>query len=311
MKKNKLKIVVFGGSGFLGRYLVEALLPEGHEVTVFDLKQSRVEEQGGRFIHGDIIDRKRVAPALKGVDVAYNLAAISDIDECIQNPVEAVRQNILGNTIILDECVKSQVKRFILASTLYVYSSSGGIYRSTKQACESIVEDYHKYYDLDFTILRYGTPYGPGANGNNSVYRFLRQAIEEKKIEYRGTGNEMREYIHAHDAALLSIKVLEEQYRNERVILSGPHPIKISDFFMMINEIFGNTLEIQYVNNEKKIPERHYQMTPYSYNPKIAKKLVGQSYLDLGQGILDCIEGIKQKIPVSSADLNQTFPQLK
>jgi UDP-glucose 4-epimerase len=296
-----MKIIVFGGSGFLGNYLVEALLQEGHEVTVFDLKESAHQHPNLRMIVGDITDPQQVTTALRAAEVVYNMAAMSDIDDCISNPVEAVKLNILGNTILMDACVKAEVRRFILASTLYVYSSSGGIYRSTKQACESIVEDYNKHYNLDFTILRYGTPYGPGANGNNSVHRFLKQAFEQQKIEYCGTGNEMREYIHAHDAAKFSIKVLEEQYKNERVILSGPYPIKIHDFFMMINEIFGNTLKIKYISNDQPIPETHYQITPYSYNPKIAKKLVDDSYLDLGQGLLDCIESIKcetQQTPV-------------
>jgi len=288
-----MKIVVFGGSGFLGRYLVDALLREKHEVIVYDLKNAQFNHPKCRVIMGDITDAAAITDAIKNVDVVYNLAAISDIDDCIQHPVEAVRLNVLGNTIILNACVKQKVKRFILASTLYVYSSSGGIYRSTKQACESLVEDFNKYYNLDFTILRYGTPYGPGAGKKNSVYRFLKQAMEEKKIDYYGTGNELREYIHAHDAAMLSIKALDEKYRNERVILSGAQPNKINDFLTMINEIFGGHLTINFIDDKERRSDVHYQMTPYSYNPKIAKKLVCEAYLDLGQGILDCIESIK------------------
>lgn len=289
-----MKIVVFGGAGFLGSYLVDTLLEEGHEVTVFDLKEKTDPDFPCRWIVGSVTDRPKVADAVKGADVVYNMVAISGIDECIQRPVEAVELNILGNTIILDVCRRQKIKRFFLASTVYVYSSSGGIYRSTKQACESLVEDYNKYFGLNFTILRYGTPYGPGANEHNSVYRFLKQAIEEKRIAYPGTGKEIREYIHAHDAAKLSIKVLDEEYENERVILSGHHPIKINDFFMMINEMFGNTLKIDYTEHPQDIRDTHYQITPYSYNPKIAKKLVCESYLDLGQGLLDCIESIRK-----------------
>ncbi len=290
-----MKVVVFGGSGFLGRYLVEALMDAGHEVTIFDLKEPDVSLPGVKVVTGDIVDVAKVSATLQGMDVVYNLAAVSDIDECIQKPIEAVKQNVLGHTIILDSCVKAKIKRFILASTLYVYSSAGGVYRSTKQAAESLVEDYNQYYGLNFTILRYGTPYGPGANRNNSVYRFLKQACEAKVIEYYGTGQEIREYIHAHDAALLSLKVLNKPFENERVILSGAQPIKINDFFVMINEIFGNHLKIKYIDGPKRPSDTHYHMTPYSYNPKIAKKLVLDSYLDLGQGILDCIESIKNQ----------------
>lgn len=290
-----MKIVVFGGSGFLGSYLVEALVMARHDVTVFDLKEAASLNGKVRMVVGSILDQDKVKEALRGCEVAYNMVSISDIEECVRKPIEAVEVNILGNTVLLEACVQAKVKRFVLASTLYVYSSAGGFYRSTKQAAEAIVEDYKRYYGLNYTVLRYGTPYGPRADGRNSVHRFLKQAFEQGKIDYDGTGEEVREYIHAHDAAMLSVKILDNQYENERVVLSGLHPTRIKDFFVMINEIFGNTLKINYLKSIKKISDAHYQVTPYSYNPKIAKKLVLESYLDLGQGILDCIESIKME----------------
>jgi UDP-glucose 4-epimerase len=293
-----MKALVFGGSGFLGSYVVDALFAEGHDVFVFDVKESKYLEDKGRMKVGDILNPKDVADAIQGADIVYNFAAIADLDDCIRQPVDAVRYNILGNTIILDACVKARVKRFLFASTVYVYSTAGGFYRSTKQACESLIEDYHKYYGLDFTILRYGTPYGPRADARNSVYRILHQALEKGKIEYPGDGSELREYIHASDCARLSIEALDERYRNERVVLTGHHGIRVSDLFMMVNEILGGNIRIEYSSNSKrsKSIEPHYRITPYSYSPKIAKKLVNHYYLDLGQGLLECIEEMRNQL---------------
>jgi UDP-glucose 4-epimerase len=293
-----MKALVFGGSGFLGSYVVDALFAEGHDVFVFDVKESKYLEDKGRMKVGDILNPKDVADALQGADIVYNFAAIADLDDCIRQPVDAVRYNILGNTIILDACVKAKVKRFLFASTVYVYSTAGGFYRSTKQACESLIEDYHKYYGLDFTILRYGTPYGPRADARNSVYRILHQALEKGKIEYPGDGSELREYIHASDCARLSIEALDDRYRNERVVLTGHHGIRVSDLFMMVNEILGGNIRIEYSSNSKqsKSIEPHYRITPYSYSPKIAKKLVNHYYLDLGQGLLECIEEMRNQL---------------
>ena len=292
-----MKILVVGGSGFLGSYVVDALLAEGHDALVFDVRESKYLQDKRRMIVGDILNPDDVGKAIRGADVVYNFAAIADLDDCIRQPVDAVRYNILGNTIILDACAKARVKRFLFASTVYVYSTAGGFYRSTKQASESLIEDYQKYYGLDFTILRFGTPYGPRADHRNSVYRILRQALEKGSIEYPGDGSELREYIHASDCARLSIEALADRYRNERVVLTGHHAIRVSDLFMMVNEILGGTIRIAYSSNTKrsKSIEPHYRITPYSYSPKIAKKLVNHYYLDLGQGLLECIDEMRQE----------------
>ena len=293
-----MKVLVFGGSGFLGSYVVDALFARGHDVFVFDAKESKYLQDQRRMIVGDILKSEDVAKAIEGVDVVYNFAAMADIEECIRRPVAAVTYNILGNTIILNACAKARVKRYVFASTVYVYSTAGGFYRSTKQACESLIEDYLRFYGLNFTILRYGTPYGPRADERNSVYRVLRQAVQEGKIDYHGDGSEMREYIHAGDAARLSVDILDDTYRNERVILTGHYPIRVSDFFVMVNEILGGNVQIRYLRSTEKsnLLESHYRITPYSHSPKIAKKLVNHYYLDLGQGLLDCIEEIRHRV---------------
>ncbi|MBU1083903.1 MAG: NAD(P)-dependent oxidoreductase [Candidatus Omnitrophota bacterium] len=300
-----MKTIVFGGSGFLGSYLAEALVAAGYEVTIFDLKGSGLDNVN--MVIGDITDAPKVREAITGADIVYNLAAIADIDECVKNPVEAVKYNILGNTVILNECAKAKkpIKRFVYASSVYVYSSSGGFYRSTKQASESIIENYNKYYGIPYTIVRYGTPYGPMADEKNSVYRFIKDACEKGKMQYVGVGTEVREYIHASDAARLSVKILDAEYENQRVMLTGHHPVKVSDLLMMINEILGGKIGIEYLGKKKDVPERHYTITPYSYNPRIAKKLVDHYYLDLGQGLLDCVEKFKSK------EVGKPFTEMK
>ena len=136
--------------------------------------------------------------------------------------------------------------------------------------------------------------YGPNADERNSVFNYLKQACGQKKIRYRGSGNEIREYIHASDAARLSVNILSEEYENQRVLIAGHQPTRVSDLFVMINEILGGDIGIEYLSEDSELQETHYNITPYSYNPKIAKKLVNHHYLDLGQGILDCIERIKE-----------------
>lgn len=282
-----MKIVVFGGSGFLGSHVADVLSEEGHNVMIFDLKPSAYLREDQAMVVGDILDSKAVERVAEGAEVVYNFAAIADIDDAKINPIETIRQNILGNSIILDACRKNSVKRFLFASSVYVYSNSGSFYRTSKQACELIIEDYQRAYGLNFTIMRYGSLYGLRANDKNWIYSILKQAIKEGRIVREGDGEEIREYIHVRDAALISADLMGEQYNNQYAIISGNQAIKVKDLLVMIKEILNNKIKIEYASTNSS---EHYEVTPYSFNPRIAKKVFTNSYLDLGQGILDMLE---------------------
>ena len=138
-----MKAIVFGGSGFLGSHVADALTSAGYETTVFDVKASPYLQKNQRIITGNILDKEAVSKAIAGCDVVYNFAGMADIQEAHDKPLETVENNIIGNTIILEACRQHRVKRFVFASTVYVYSDAGSFYRSSKQACELIIENYH------------------------------------------------------------------------------------------------------------------------------------------------------------------------
>lgn len=279
-----MKIIVFGGAGFLGSHVADTLTSRGHDVTVFDLKKSAYLKKGQACIVGDIMDVDLVEKSMRGREVVYNFAGIADLDKAKLDPLSTIKNNIIGNAVLLDASRKHEIKRFIFASTLYVYSKAGSFYRGSKQACELLIENYNEVYNLDFTILRFGSLYGPRADETNWIYRILKQALTEKKIVRYGDGKELREYIHVYDAARLSADVLSEEYTNQHVIISGNQQIKIKDLLVMIKEILNNKIELEFrpVANVE-----HYEITPYNFNPKIAKKIQGNHYVDLGQGIFN------------------------
>jgi len=283
------KVIVFGGSGFLGSHVAGCLTKEGYEVTVYDIEESPYLKKGQIFIKGDIMDKGKVEEAIAGKDIVYNFAAIADIEEASDNPTETIAVNIMGTTNILEGCRKNKVERFVFASTVYVYSNLGTFYRSSKQSCELIIENYNKKYDLDFTVLRYGSLYGPRAGCKNSVHDFLKEALEKGKITRYGNGEEVREYIHVYDAAQLSVKILSEEFRNQYAILSGHHQIKVKDLLLMIKEMMGNNIRLEFVEADC---EEHYDVTPYNFSPKLAKKISDFAHVDLGQGVLDLLNSM-------------------
>jgi len=296
MANKKLNIIVFGGSGFLGSHVADALCDAGHKVTIYDVRKSDYLKPNQKMIVGDILDENRVRKATKGADVIYNFAGIADIDEASKKPIQTVQQNILGNTILLDAAHEGGVKRFVYASTVYVYSDSGSFYRCSKAACENYIETYHKQYGLDYTILRYGTLYGTRTDRRNSIYRFIEQAMKENRIIYPGDGNEIREYINVFDAAQASVEILSDEFRNEHVIFTGHYPLKVNEMLVMIKEILKKDIKIEYVSPKSQDPIDHYRITPYTFIPKVGKKYVKHFYTDMGQGLLLCMQEIYEKI---------------
>lgn len=287
-----MKAIVFGGSGFLGSHTADALTEAGHDVTVFDLKKSPYLQRKQKMIVGNILDKKAVDKAVKNCDIVYNFAGMADMEEAHEKPLETVELNILGNTIILEACRLNRVKRFIFASTLYVYSDKGSFYRSSKQACEFIIENYNEVFGLTYTVLRYGSLYGPRATEVNYIYKILKQALTEGKITSFGRGEDLREYIHVEDAARCSVEILSKEFENQYVIISGAQPMRRIDMLMMINEILGNKVKIDFSPID---PNLHYKITPYHFSPKVAKKYTSHYYLDLGEGLLRCLEDIHKK----------------
>jgi UDP-glucose 4-epimerase len=290
---SKGRAVVFGGSGFLGGHIADRLCEHGYSTVVADLKPSAHLLAEQEFVECDILDFDQVKRITQSADYVYNTAAIADIEEASQNPVPTIRVNILGTTHILEACRENRVKRFLFASTVYVFSHRGSFYRSSKQACEKIIENYNEQFGLEYTILRYGSLYGPRASETNSLRRYVRQALETGKISRTGDGEELREYIHVLDAAELSVQAIGDDFRNQYLLITGMQPLKVKEVLGMIREIMGQRIDVEYV---PALETSHYTLTPYSFRPESAHRLVMQRYYDLGQGLFDLLYEIQGEL---------------
>lgn len=285
------RVVVYGGSGFLGSHVADALTDAGYHVCIFDRRPSPYLRPAQEMIVGDLMDLDAVTKVADGCLYAYNFAGIADIDDSRDRPLDTVTLNILGNTHVLEAVRIAGVKRFVFASSLYVYSEAGSFYRASKQSSENIVECYYERYGLKYTILRYGSLYGRRADRLNGIYRLLTQALMEGKIKYDGSGEAMREYIHVTDAARLSVKILEPEFENRHLILTGQERMPVKNLMQMISEMIPGGVQLNFGN---LCLDSHYEMTPYKFHPKVGHKLVANDYVDLGQGLLDCLAEIHE-----------------
>ena len=287
------KILITGGSGFLGSHLADILSNKKYEIIIYDINKSIYIRKNQKFIQGDLSNKQKLFKQLKGVYAVYHFASIADIYEANLKPTKALNTNIIFTNNLLEACVKNNVKQFIFASTAYVYSKYGGIYRITKQTSESLIEHYCDKFDLKFTILRFGSLYGTRANNFNWITKILKEALTKKILNRHGTGEELREYVNVKDAASFCANILSKNYLNKYLMITGSQSIKIKDLLKIINEIFDHKLKIKII---KKKLDDHYENTPYSYIPKHAKKITFNESIDLGQGIIEIIEELNNQL---------------
>lgn len=289
MNKN---VLITGGSGFLGSHIADELSDRGYNVTITDLTESRWIRNDQKMLVGNINDNQFLDKAMQGQNFVFHLAALADLNAAKTKPLETVETNVLGTVRLLKKAIQYKIERFMFASTVYVYSREGGFYRCSKQACENYIEEFNRTFGMDYTILRYGSLYGPRANEANGVFRLLTEAMESGRVTHHGTPADRREYIHVKDAAKLSVDALEVEFMNSHLVITGNDTLKIEDLFVMFSEILGKTIDHNYISNDTK--DGHYRITPYTFTPKTGKKLTTPYYVDMGQGILQVIEEIYQ-----------------
>lgn len=287
-----MNIAVFGGSGFLGSHVCDKLSDAKHKVLVVDKAQSPYLRNDQEMCIGDITDSAFVEDICKDIDTVFNFAGIADLSDADFDPVKTAQINVMGNIYLLDACRKANIKRYIFASSLYVYGQYGGFYRCSKQSSELFIDEYYKKYGLEYTILRYGSLYGPRADMRNGIYKFVKQALTENKITYYGSSQAIREYIDVEDAALMTVDILKDEYINSNILLSGTQPLQVSELFFMIGEILGKKLDIEYQDHAENT---HYVVTPYSFMPKVGKKMNSTLYTDLGQGLLKVMDEVSRQ----------------
>lgn len=281
-------VLVFGGSGFIGSYLVEELISRKYNVTIADINPP---QKNINFISCDILNSQDLENVFdRNYDIVFNLAGFANLDQAVKEPIKTMELNLISNMKIIESCISNKIKKYVYASSAYAMSEKGSFYGISKLASEKSIEEYNKKYNLDFVIIRYGSVYSEKEFNNNYIYELVKKAVTENKIKHFGDGEEFREYIHAEDASKLSVDIIEQDtYTNKHVILTGSQGTKRKDLFNMINEILGGKVKIEFDLSKKT---NHYKYTPYSFQSSISKKLIPNPQIDLGQGILEIIRKV-------------------
>ena len=142
------KVLIIGGSGFLGSHIADIFTKKKYHVTIFDKIRSPWIKNKQKMIVSNLSNTKKLEQAIKNSDFVYHFAAMSDIGDCLNNPQQSAKINILFTLKVLKFCTKYKIKRLVYSSTIYIHSVQGGFYRISKQASELYIEEYSKRYSL-------------------------------------------------------------------------------------------------------------------------------------------------------------------
>lgn len=206
-----MECLVTGGSGFIGRPLVNALFNAKHKVKVLDIKETDFPKSV-EFIKGDIRDIETVKQALKGIDVVFHLAAITSVQDSIVNPKETAEVNVLGTVNLLKASVESKVKRFVFSSSAAVYDLKSP-YGASKLAAENFCTSFFNSYGLETVILRYFNVYGPGSY-QGVIKDFLERLAQNKELIIFGDGSQTRDFVYIKDVVKANILAMNSDIRS-------------------------------------------------------------------------------------------------
>lgn len=258
-----MRVLVTGGSGFIGSHLIESLLDYGHTVKNVDLRApvSRLAET----IQLDIRNQSALQKAMSGFDLVFHLAAESNVDNIHDNPIAAMNTNILGTLSALESARQAGVSRFVLASSIWVYDQicedvnlsetskgdigeSNHLYSTSKAAGEMLVQNYWQLYGLPFTILRYGIPYGARMRDELLIPRMIRAAIRCAPLTVYGDGSQSRPFLDVRDLASAHLCVMCEEAVNQKYNVAGSEQISVIDVAKMIKHYTRSKSPLKYVD---------------------------------------------------------------
>ncbi len=248
-----MQVAVTGGGGFIGSHVVDRLILAGHQVRLID-RAPRWRNPAAAYREHDLFDEDAIAESLAGVTAVFHLAGASDVNDVAADPARAVRLNVEGTARVLAAAGRQQCERVLLASTVWVYGATTGegergedapvdltraghVYVSTKLAAEMLMHSYREMYGQQFTILRYGIPYGPRMREELVVARFVRAALDGTPITIAGTGEQQRNYVYVGDLAEAHVRALGPAAAGQVLALEGGTPVSVREIADTVREL--------------------------------------------------------------------------
>jgi UDP-glucose 4-epimerase len=251
-----VKVLVTGGSGFIGSHVLDRLLANGHEPRNFDLVPSPHHRRGELDeIQGDLLDADALRRAMRGCDAVMHLAAVADVNDVVADPSRAELVNDRGTGLLLELARAEQIGRVLYASTVWVYGDANGsgpvdedsnlplprhLYTATKLAGEMYCTSYAELWGLEHTILRFGIPYGPRARPATVVAAFVARARAGEPLTITGDGRQSRRFVYVEDLADGVVAALVPAAAGRIYNLVGDESVTIREIAETVRELVAD-----------------------------------------------------------------------
>jgi UDP-glucose 4-epimerase len=261
-----MRCIVTGGAGFLGRHLCRALVEEGHQVKVVDLKSNPEYDS----VIADIRDQQAMLQEIRDADVVYHLAALIEVGESVKDPRGYINSNILGTLNVLEAMHTNGIDTIFFSSTAAVYGEPKQVpiledsktipinpYGMTKLAVEGLLSSYVASYGMTAVVMRYFNLYGPEElhePETHAIPRFIKQIYNNEEVTVWGNGENQRDFIYIGDVVEAHIKALKlaatqpKQYHYMN--LSSEQPTSVAEVIALLEKTMGKQAQI------KKFPPR-------------------------------------------------------
>jgi UDP-glucose 4-epimerase len=246
-----MRVLVTGGGGFIGSHVVDRLIGRGDTPRIFDLSASPYHSPlEVETFTGSITDPANLDLAMRDCDAVIHLAAVADVAHVLADPVLAEEVNTRGTLNVLEAACRAKVGRVVYGSTTWVYSDCAEqavdestpipaprhLYTATKLAGETYCAGYGELYDLEYTVLRFGIPYGPRARAAGVVAKFTDLALAGEALTIAGDGGQTRSFIYVEDLADGIVASLAPEAAGRTYNLSGDEVVTILEIAERVQE---------------------------------------------------------------------------
>ncbi|HEX6034192.1 MAG TPA: NAD-dependent epimerase/dehydratase family protein [Anaerolineales bacterium] len=265
--------LVTGAAGFIGARTSELLIKDGHTVAgvdnlndaydprIKDYRLKRLQALPGFTFHKLDISEKSIIDHFKDhqFEGVINLAARAGVRASVKDPWAYVESNMIGTLNMLELCRRTETKKFIVASTSSIYgedppyptpesaSSSEPLqpYAASKKGAEAMAHAYHHLYDIDVSVVRFFTVYGPAGRPDLSIFRFVQWISEGRPVRVNGDGEQSRGFTYIDDIARGVIAALKP-LGHEVINLGGHEVITINNLIRLIEDVVGKKAIVEY-----------------------------------------------------------------
>ena len=250
-----MKVLVTGGSGFIGSHVVDRLLAHGHEPRIFDLVESRRNGSVAvASVVGDILDLTVLRAAMRGCDAVIHLAAVADVGDVLANPMRDDLVNTRGTAMVL-QAARDEGVHVVYGSTIWVYGNAPSIdpldedvfltppehfYTATKLAGEMYCRSYGQMFGMAPTILRFGIPHGPGARASTVVASFVARALAGEPLRINGDGNQVRQFVYVEDLADGVVASLTQAAQGRTYNLVGDESVSVREIAAIVQGLIAD-----------------------------------------------------------------------